>query len=96
MKKHSVGSEKNVGLVDPKHIQRERERERERWCSQERSERSKAREVFSVLHILRTERLSLAKREKHQNFIWGFEKDRERENWWENPKKKEDKESVLS
>ena len=102
LKKHSVGSEKNVGLVDPKHIQREREREelgkreRERWCSQERSERSKAREVFSVLHILRTERLSLAKREKHQNFIWGFEKDRERENWWENPKKKEDKESVLS
>ena len=36
LKKHSVGSEKNVGLVDPKHIQRERERERERGVGKKR------------------------------------------------------------
>jgi hypothetical protein len=64
--------------------ERERERERgvgkkkrERWCSQE-SEKGVKHAKFLVFYTLWTERLSLAKREMHQNFIWGFEKDRER------------------
>ena len=87
LKKHSVGSEKNVGLVDPKHIQRERERERERSWEKEREKdgvpkrdlRGVKHAKFLVFYTFFGPRDFLLLREKSTKISFGVLRKTERE-----------------
>jgi hypothetical protein len=64
-------------------------RERER-------SRIEARDSFSVLHSLWTEGTFSCSGRNGLKFAFGVWRKKERGKWWENPEKKEDKESMLS